>query len=145
MELGWGWIIRILCVKYQTEALYIVLESHREYYSQILNMQYTFNANSLGNTLLVHLPLRSLLLRSLTKLPFNLRHLIQSNNPTNLKILLMIPKKPFPMRHLLPHTRPRHPYILLAPDLPLPTAQPPNLLLAIDRDKHLLYTGEIVR
>lgn len=57
----------------------------------------------------------------------------------------MIPEEPLPMRHLLPNTRPRHPNILLAPDLPLPTTQPPNLLSIIDRDKHLLYTREIVR
>lgn len=57
----------------------------------------------------------------------------------------MIPKEPLPMRHLLPNTRPRHPHILLAPDFPLPTTQPPNLLLIIDRDKHLLHARQIVR
>jgi len=95
--------------------------------------------------LLVRLPLRPLLLRSPTKLPLNLRHLLQPNNSSHFKILLMIPEKSLPMRYLLPNPRPRHPYILLAPDFPLPTAQPPNLFLVINGDKHLLYTREIVR
>ena len=122
----------------------IVLESYHEYHWQCSKHDSIFNANSLASMILLVYPsLRPLLLRSPAKLPLHLRHL-QPNNPSHLKILLMIPEKALPMRHLLPNPRPRHPHILLAPDLPLSTTQSPNLFLIINRNKHLLYTGEIV-
>ena len=105
-----------------------------------------YTTNSTYTSILLPLrPLRPLLHRSPTKLPLHLRHLIQTNNLPNLKILLMIPKEPLPMLHLFPNLRPSHPNILLAPNLPLPTTQPLNIFLVVHRDKHLLDTGELVR